>query len=382
MRRVWAAFEWVTIGKELALRWRRIGGHEIFKQPLGTAFTLRSLQTSASAQAWASAPSGDGSRQRGEPADRNRLSVRPRGQADCEDLVADDDECRCGGALGRWNDDPVAAVHGNPRSSYEWPGARAGLAGAGTRVACHNQAIRPAGDRPVRGPRLARRSWPTCVRPSRTAGVRTLAIVRRGEAGGEPAPAPEGGAMDDGALIRQRPDLLPFGSALRLPDVDGSEPGRIVAGTADEGRQAAVVFADQLDAAGDLQSGVICGLEPLHAVDGGPDRGAGVPGVPERDEPLAALRDVVDPGVGEAPVIEALPAMAVARGQDDPGRIGIPVALGVDRLGPTTTKPGPAATTPLSSTDSSTSTGRSGSSAAVQAVASEEDHTCDPSRRT
>jgi hypothetical protein len=28
-----ATFEWIRIGNELALRWRRIGGHDIFTQP-------------------------------------------------------------------------------------------------------------------------------------------------------------------------------------------------------------------------------------------------------------------------------------------------------------------------------------------------------------
>lgn len=28
-----ATFEWVTVGKEIRIRWRRIGGHAIFKNP-------------------------------------------------------------------------------------------------------------------------------------------------------------------------------------------------------------------------------------------------------------------------------------------------------------------------------------------------------------
>jgi hypothetical protein len=28
-----ATFEWITIDAELAVRWRRIGGHEVFKRP-------------------------------------------------------------------------------------------------------------------------------------------------------------------------------------------------------------------------------------------------------------------------------------------------------------------------------------------------------------
>ncbi|MDQ6709441.1 MAG: hypothetical protein M3Z11_02675 [Candidatus Dormibacteraeota bacterium] len=28
-----ATFEWVTIDEDMAIRWRRIGGHEIFKKP-------------------------------------------------------------------------------------------------------------------------------------------------------------------------------------------------------------------------------------------------------------------------------------------------------------------------------------------------------------
>jgi len=28
-----ATFEWIRIGNELVVRWRRIGGHDIFAQP-------------------------------------------------------------------------------------------------------------------------------------------------------------------------------------------------------------------------------------------------------------------------------------------------------------------------------------------------------------